>query len=207
LYASANFVTAAVEIPFRVQAFLTRDPADLGRIAKVYWADETILQILVFVVVISLIDQAASEGRRRRVIRAGLIAAAFLIAGASLLIRYVPPPAKSGVWMTLWTQDLNVCTTVLDLALWTMLIASRQGDRRLLLVSGALGMQFTGEAIGAAMRNLSVPRMLEAVSTTGSVITMMADMACLYVLWQAFRPARDCVPSLTASNAAIEKES
>jgi hypothetical protein len=49
--------------------------------------------------------------------------------------------------------------------------------------------------------------MLEAVSITGSLITFMADMACLYVLWQAFRPARDGVPSLTASNAAIEKES
>jgi hypothetical protein len=213
LYASANFVAALVEIPFRVQYFLTGQASVWDRAAKIYWVNDVILQVLVFAVVISLIDQAASEGRRRRMVRAGLIAGALLFAGASLFIHYhyvihhVPPPLKSGYWSNPWMRDLNVCTTVLDLALWTMLIASRQGDRRLLLISGALGMQFTGEAIGAAIRDLSVPKMVEAISLTGSVVSVLADAACLYVLWQTFRSARDCVPSLTTSNAAIEKES
>ena len=93
--------------------------------------------------------------------------------------------------MTPWTRDISVCATILDLALWMMLIASRNADRRLLLISGALGMQFTGEAIGEAIRNLSMPHMVKALSLTGSVVSVAADMACLYVWWQTFRTPQD----------------
>jgi len=206
LFAATNLVTTLVEIPPYVQYFVSGDASVWSHAARIYWVNECILQVLIFAVVISLIDQATSAGRRRHVMRAGLIAGALLFAGASLLIHY-HPLVKYGYWMTPWTRDLNVCTTVLDLALWAMLIASRQGDRRLLLISGALGMQFTGEAIGAAVRNLSVPKMVEALSITGSVVTMLVDMACLYVWWQAFRPARDGAPSPVAPNAAVKKQS
>jgi hypothetical protein len=195
LYAVANLITTLVEIPPYVRYFLTGDASIWRDASVIYWVDECVLQVLVFAVVISLIDQAASTGRRRRLMRAGVIAGAFLFAGVSLLIRYQPPPAKYGYWMTPWTVDLNVCTTVLDLALWAMLIASRKGDRRLLMISGALGMQFTGEVIGAALRNLSVPRKLEALSVAGSLVTMLANMACLYVWWQTFRSFRPDAPS------------
>ena len=50
--------------------------------------------------------------------------------------------------MTPWTRDLNFCSAILDLALWALLIAAREKDHRLLLLSGGLGIQFTGEAIG-----------------------------------------------------------
>lgn len=205
LYAAASLVTTSVEIPPYVQYFVTGDASVWSHAARTYWVNECILQLLIFALVIGLIDSATTAGRRRRLVRAGLIAGALLFAGASLFIHYIPPPVKPGYWMTPWTRDLSVCTTVLDLALWTMLIASRQGDRRLLLISGALGMQFTGEAIGAAIRNLSVPKMVEALSITGSVVTMLADMACLYVWWQAFRPARHRTVAPAAQNAAAKQ--
>ena len=155
-----------------------------------------ILQVLIFAVVIGLIDSAASGASRRRMIRIGLAAGAILFGGVSLYIEYLPPPAKFGYWMTPWTRDLNFCATVLDLGLWMLLIASRKANRRLLLVSGALGMQFTGEAIGEAIRDLSIPKMVHALSLTGSVVAMVADLACLYIWWQAFRaaPARQILP-------------
>jgi hypothetical protein len=191
LYAVANLLTTLVEIPPYVAYFATRDASVWDHASKVYWVDECVLQVLIFLVVISLIDQATSAGRRRRMVRAGLIAGALLFAGITFLVQYQPLADKRGYWMTPWTQDLSVCATVLDLALWAMLIASRQGDRRLLAISGGLGIQFTGEAIGAALRNLSVPRHLEALSITGSAVTMVANMACLYMWWHAFRGARD----------------
>jgi hypothetical protein len=187
VYAAAIFVTTLVEIPPNVEYFLTGSAADRIHAARVYWVDEVVLQVLVFAAVISLIDRAISTSRWRRVARTSLAAGALLFAGASMFAHYQAPPATFGAWMTPWTRDISVCATILDLALWMMLIASRKADRRLLLVSGALGMQFTGEAIGEAIRDLSIPNMVGALSLAGSVVSVAADMACLYVWWQAFR--------------------
>jgi hypothetical protein len=184
VYAAANFITTLIEIPPYVVSFVTGNPQIWKNAAEIYWINDVILQVLIFAVVIGLIDSAASGASRRRMIRIGLAAGAILFGGVS---RY---------WMTPWTRDLNFCATVLDLGLWMLLIASRKADRRLLLVSGALGMQFTGEAIGEAIRDLSIPKMVHALSLTGSVVAMVADLACLYIWWQAFRaaPARQILP-------------
>jgi len=196
VYAAANFITTLIEIPPYVVSFVTGNPQIWKNAAEIYWINDVILQVLIFAVVIGLIDSAASGASRRRMIRIGLAAGAILFGGVSLYIEYLPPPAKFGYWMTPWTRDLNFCATVLDLGLWMLLIASRKADRRLHLVSGALGMQFTGEAIGEAIRDLSIPKMVHALSLTGSVVAMVADLACLYIWWQAFRaaPARQILP-------------
>jgi hypothetical protein len=196
VYAAATFVTTLVEIPPYTQSFLTGSAEIWSHAAKIYWINEWILQVLVFAVVINLIDQATSGSRWRRVVRAGLAAGALLFAGTSFLIHYRPPPVKFGIWMTPWTMNLSFGAAILDMGLWMMLIASRKADRRLLLISGALGLQFTGEAIGEAIRNLSVPKMVEALSLTGSVVAMLADLACLYIWWQTFRAARGSVPAM-----------
>lgn len=91
--------------------------------------------------------------------------------------------------MTPWTRDLSFCATVLDLALWMILIASRKSDRRLLLICGALGMQFTAEAIGEAIVNLAAPHM-EAVALAGAIVAVTGNLICLYVWWQTFRTVR-----------------
>jgi len=183
-YAAANLVTTAIEIPANVNSFRTQDPAVLLHFARIYWTDERILLVLVFALVISLIDQALTRMRSRRAVRAGLIAGAILFAGISFLIHHGPRLSAS---MTLWTRDLNFGAAILDVGLWSLLIATHQGEHRLLLVSGALGMQFTGEAMGESIRNLSLAQMNQTVSLTGSVVVMLADLACLYVWWQTFR--------------------
>ena len=190
-YAVANLVTTIIEIPAYTDWFKRRDEAGAGvHAARVYWYNEWVLQVLVFAVVISLIYYATTGARLRRLVRSSLIAGAIMFAGVSFFIHYGPPPMKYGYWMTPWTRDLNFGAAILDLALWAKLIASRERDHRLLLISGALGMQFTGEAIGEAIRNLSIAKTIESLSLTGSVVTMLADLACLYVWWQTFRPRR-----------------
>ena len=151
IYASVNFVTTLVEIPTYLEAFVSKN---WTHAVKVYWINEWILQVLIFAVVLSLLDQATSASRGRRTTRLGLVVGSIVIAGISFYVHYLPPPVKFGLWMTPWTRDLNFCAAILDLALWMVLIASRTADRRLLLISGALGMQFTGEAIGEAIRYL-----------------------------------------------------
>jgi hypothetical protein len=195
IYAAATFVTTLVEIPPYTESFLTGNAEIWSRAAKIYWINEWILQVLVFAVVINLIDQATSGSRWRRVVRAGLAAGALLFAGTSFLFHYHPPPVKFGIWMTPWTRDLSFGAAILDMGLWMMLIAARKADRRLLLISGALGLQFTGEAIGEAIRYLSMAKMVEALSLTGSVVEMLAYLACLYVWWQTFRAAPGSIPA------------
>jgi hypothetical protein len=192
-YLLVDFVTTLVGIPINAQSLLSRDPAIRHRAVEVNWVNEGILQVLIFATVLSLIDLAISSFGWRRVMRAGLAAAAFLFAGISLWIHYRPLPVPVGVWMTLWTLDLSVCATILDLALWMILIASRKSDRRLLLISGGLGMQFTGEAIGGAILKMSIPHRSLALALTGAAITMAANLLCLYVWWQAFRSIEKAV--------------
>src|ERR1700690_3623996 len=83
-YPAATFVTTLVEIPLYTESRVTRDAAVFSHAARIYWINDWILQMLVFAVVISLIDQAAYAARSRRVMRAGLTAAAILFAGISL---------------------------------------------------------------------------------------------------------------------------
>ena len=84
--------------------------------------------------------------------------------------------------MTLWLRDLNFSAAILDLGLWAMLLASRHKETRLLLLSGALGIQFTGEAIGQSLRHL-FPWEL----SPGDVVTLLANLVCLWIWWQALR--------------------
>ena len=86
--------------------------------------------------------------------------------------------------MTLWTRDLNFSSTILDLALWAMLLGSRYKEARLLLLSGAIGIQFTGEAIGQSLRHL-FPWAL----SPGDVVALLANLTCLWIWWQALRAA------------------
>jgi len=73
----------------------------------------------------------------------------------------------------------------LTLLLWLMLISSRHKDRQLLTVTGGLGLQFTGEAIGQSLRQLSVHHHILVVP--GNLIGPLCHVLRLYVWSEAFR--------------------
>ena len=151
-----------------------------------FW-DDLLLLPLVLAVVIGLIFSATKNIQSRRMMRAASIGYAALVAGVSFFIHYGPEMPK-GVWMALWIRDLNFFgSAVLDLALWALLLWSRSKDTPLLLVSGGLGIQFTGEAIGDSLRSMAVLHRSRALSFTGSLITTLVDLASVYMIWQAFR--------------------
>jgi hypothetical protein len=194
-YVLALFVSTLVDIPFQLQSFLTPDAAVIRLGARVYWIHEWILETLIFMAVLSLIDLATASSRSRRAMRVALAGGALLFAGLDLWIHYRPEPVKFGVWMTPWTRDLSVCATVLDLGLWMILIASRKRDGALLLICGALGMQFSAEAIGKAMVQLSQAHRSSALALTGAVVAVAGNLICLYVWWQTFRALPRAVPA------------
>lgn len=182
VYIIAYFLTTVAEIPVYI-AFYAGVKGARGFRVKLYWVDEGILQLLVFAVVMSLIYEASSRVGSRRLVRAGLSVGAVVFAGVSFLLHY-SPHVNLSVWMTPWTRDLSFCSTVLDVALWFLLIASRKKDTLLLMLSGALGIQFTGEAIGGSLRYLSTSTV---VVGAGDILIVLADFICLYIWWQAFR--------------------
>jgi hypothetical protein len=184
VYTIAYFLTTVVEIPVYI-AYYSGVKGVRGYRVFLYWLDEGILQLLIFAVVMSLIYQASARVGSRRILRAGLIVGAIFFAGISFLLHYNRHIAL-GLWMTPWTRDLSFCSTILDLALWALLIASRKKDHLLLMLSGALGIQFTGEAIGESLRNLSNS---PVAVNSGDIMIVLADFLCLYIWWQAFRGA------------------
>jgi hypothetical protein len=204
-YLLVNFVATLASIPITAPSLLFRDNAARRHVAVQFnWVSEAILQVLIFATVLSLIDLAISQSRSRRMLRVVLAGAALLFASISLRIHYIPPPANMGEWMTFWTLDLSLCATILDLALWMILIASRKSDRRLLLISGALGMQFTGEAIGGAIVKMSIPHRVVAIALTGSVVIVAANLVCLYVWWQTFRPIEKAVRASPHGSSRVD---
>ena len=163
-----------------------------------YW-DERIIQATLFLLVISLIYRASADVRPRRMLLIGLVCGSLLFALVSLLIHY-DPDVTTGKWMTPWTRNMNFCAAILDLMLWARLIRTRQSDQRVLMISGALGLQFAAGAIGWALRDVS-----HGTIDFASILIVSGNLCCLYVWWQVFRmPARSAtpVPPLPAAHLA-----
>jgi len=156
--------------------------------AAIYWFNAVVMQTLVYAVVMSLIYQATGQLRSRRIVRVSVIAGAMLFAGISFLIHW-NPALNTGSFLTPCIRDLNFCSAILDMALWALLIAAREKDHRLLLLSGGLGIQFTGQAMGTSLRQLALSTRSHALSLTGGVMMVLANLLFLYIWWQALRTA------------------
>jgi hypothetical protein len=183
VYVVVDFLTTVIEIPSSL-AYFSRTPEVTRWWAFLFWFNERIMQVLVFLVVISLVYKATENLRPRRTLLLGIICGTLLVAAISFWVHYYDPTLRLGKfrYMTPWTRDLNFCAAILDLGLWVLLIGTRQKDRKLLLITGALGIQFTGGAIGQALRDMS-----PAIVTAGSEFTVITNLIRLYIWWQVFR--------------------
>jgi hypothetical protein len=192
VYSILNFLATIVEIPSTVAFYM--GVAGAGRLAADYWwNNEALFQVLNYLIVMSLIYQAAAELRSRRIVRVSLFAGGLLFAGVTFLVEYNPALPR-GLWMTSWTRDLNFCFAVLDLAPWAFLIGRKDKDERVLLLSGGMGVLLTGEAIGTALRQMALKNRSHALALSGGLIMMLSNLVFLFVWWQAFRPARQRNP-------------
>jgi len=155
-----------------------------------YWMDEIILDILVFSVVIAFIGEAAQYSKRRLVRRWWLIPAAAVIFAVSF---YSHHGLHLNHRMTLVSRDLNLCAVILDVLLWSLLIGARSTDRRLLLLSGGLGLQLTGAIMGESLRNLS-----HHLFWPGTMLEVLSGFAGLYIWWRALRlvPSKNRISGL-----------
>jgi hypothetical protein len=152
--------------------------------ALVYWWNERVIQVLMFLIVISLAYRAMAHFRPRRALLTCVVVATAVFAGISFAVHF-DSQVSTGIWMTPWTRDMNFTAAILNLGLWAVLIASREKDHRILMVAGGLGIQFTGGAIGQAFRDFFQTRQI----FVGDIM-YLSNLACLYIWWQAFRHPR-----------------
>jgi hypothetical protein len=149
--------------------------------ARMYWLDERIMQGLLFLLVISLIYRATAHLKPRRTLLLGIVSGTLLF-GVVTFLFYFDATVATGKWMTPWTRNMNFCAALLDLGLWALLIGARTKDYKLLMISGALGIQFTGGAIGQSLRQLS-----HSLTLFTACLITLTYLTCLYIWWQAFR--------------------
>lgn len=201
VFVVAEFLAVAAEIPAYLAVYRGVKDATEQRL-WLYLLNEVVLQALIYAIVISLIYQATAQLKSRRVVAAGVIVGAVAFAAASFAIHSTGGDLKNWAWLIPWTRDLNFCSAILDLGLWTLLISSRKKDSRLLLIAGGLGIRFTGEAIGDSIRQLAQRHRWRGLSITGGAIGLAVDILSLFIWWQALRahspePVAATVPSKT----------
>jgi hypothetical protein len=187
-YVIADFLTSVSEIKpvIAISRHATTEVKDSW--ASIYYWNERIIQLLVFLLVISLVYKATAHLGARRTLLTAIITGTLVLAAVSFAVHF-DPTKLTGFWMTPWTRDLNFGASLLDLGLWAVLLSSREKDYRLLMVAGGLGIQFTGGAIGQAVRDMT------NLSLLATDLTYLTNLACLYIWWQAFRhPQRSTPP-------------
>lgn len=145
---------------------------------RAYWTDEIVLDILVFMVALSFINRALRNDRRRTLILSLLLVAALTVAAvSSAFVQTSMDDVMTGI-----SRNLLFFATVINLVLWILLIRSGAIDRYLLLLSGALGIQTTGETITHALHYFLHAPSTDWISSTVSVLT---HLACMFIWWKA----------------------
>jgi hypothetical protein len=153
-----------------------------------FYRNEAIRQTLLFIVVLTLIDRAMRANPYRGRVRVILIVA--VIAAVSFSVEVHADSSRLfGLWVTEVIRDLSMGSVVLTLVLWLMLISSKKRDPQLLLVTGGLGLQFTGEAVGQSLRQISQDHF--ALYLIGNLMGGVTHLLRLYVWREAFRRPRE----------------
>jgi hypothetical protein len=162
--------------------------SDLQKLyTHLYWTGEVVLDLLLFMTVIVLTYRATDEGRVRTA--AGkLLGVVALLAVLLPFVLFHPKftPWPNGFWFNSTSQLLNFGGAIMNLALWTALIASKRRDPQLLTVSAGLGILVTGAAISFGLRHfisLNGPRWIP------DLLLLLTHLSALIIWCRAFRPA------------------
>ena len=163
--------------------------AGVAHMEYAFYRNEALRQLLLFTVVMSLMDRAVRERPYRGRIRLVLVLSACLAVLISVQIHREAHFRQYYLWATQVGRDLSFGSVVLTLLLWITLISSKRRDAQLLMVTGGLGLQFTGEAIGQSMRQMSVPHH-HILLLAGNLVLTASHLMRLYVWSEAFRRPR-----------------
>jgi len=119
--------------------------------AKVYWTSEVFIDMLLFLMVIVFTYQVL-EGSPMRAQAARLLTGVGVVAVLAPFAIYHQRVLFSNNWFNGVIQWLNFGAGIMNLALWTALLANKKRDPQLVAVSIGLGLAVTGAALGFGFR-------------------------------------------------------
>ena len=144
-----------------------------------FWIAELLRQTGLYAVVVSLVLHAIPNNRLRAALVRLLVCLAVIFWAGSL---WIHQGHVISLWMSKVVRNLSFCSSIANLVLWFVLIAAEKKDTRLLMATGGLGLQMTGDAIGQSLRQLS-----RAAIPAGNIIIVVTHFICLYIWWKAFQ--------------------
>jgi hypothetical protein len=178
-YSSLQLTTSLLEV-----WVLHRFGATSRQYSKLFWTDEIVLDLLLFLILI-LLTYRAMEGSPMRGAMGRMLGAVTVLVIALPFVLFKGAFVKMA-WFDHTSQLLNFGAALLNLGLWTALLGSRRRDPKLLTVSAGFGIIATGVAICFGLRLLvMVPG---AAFRAVSEIFVFAHLAGSMILCWAFRP-------------------
>lgn len=164
---------------------------------QVYWGGELLLDLLLCFLTISLTARALEGGKLRPVMIRFLVAV-FLVVVILPFVLFESPVFTTR-WNNRTTELLNFGAAIMNLGLWSALLASRNRDRQLMLVTAGLGVAFASAALTMAMRHYSDDRTLARDIT--DLAHRILQVGSVLIWCRAFWPARKPVaaPETTPS--------
>jgi hypothetical protein len=147
-----------------------------------YWIDEVLRKVSLFILVLSLIASAlAGSAQRARTLT--ILALGSLLIGSLSAWSLYHPGERPSRWMTDLVRNLAFFASILNLILWFMMIRARKTQSELLLISGGLGLETTGEAIAQSVR----PFVTRATIWIPNMFIILLHLACLLIWWRALQ--------------------
>jgi len=142
--------------------------------------------LLLLCVVLTFLYKLTAPVPTRRLLRTVTTVGGALFVVVSFLV-HSRAALPLGMWLSYWIRNVYFGAAVLDLIAWGLLVASRDRDVRLLLLTGGLGIMFAGEAVAAAMRSIAIPIRSINLLYSGHILGVLTNAAFLYIWWQTFR--------------------
>jgi hypothetical protein len=189
IYTGAQLVSSAV-----LQWMLLKsDP----RFRFTYWLSEVLIDLLLFLVVITQIYKVLGKSPHRAKI--GKMLAVVVVAEMVLpFLIYYQRQVFSTAWFNGTSQLLNFGVAVMTLVLWAVLIGSRDRDFRILAVSAGLGLAVTGSAVSFGLRQFTIDNALgrEAANLIGQITYVLAVAVWCRAFWPKAQPH---IPQVSSS--------
>ena len=165
-----------------------------------YMADEVIVDLLLFLMVIVMTYQAMGENPLRA--KVGRLLAVVAIGALCLPFILFRGPIFGLRWFFETSQMLNFGGAIMNLALWTALLGNKKRDRLLLSVSAGLGVAVTGAAITYGLIHFSwaaagIARNL--VNLIKSVAYLVSLVIWCWTFWPFRKPKQPKPPPTPAT--------
>jgi len=166
---------------------LRTQPVTSSDYRHLYWTDEVLLDLLLFLLVITLTYRVLENSPQREAMRKVLFSVVAVVVVLPFLLFGYPfsaGPWPTGRWFNHTSQLLNFGGAIMNLALWTAIIGNKRRDVQLLLVCLGVGVDVTGAAISYGV-NLLLPQ--DARWFSNGFLSLTNVVSVIILCW-AFRP-------------------